>query len=296
MTKVADVYEVNFQIDKRLDSYNSFYDGEWAKQIWEIGKNTKVEEPVFNLCINWKSSINAQALPWLLVKSLSSLQRGHLEAIELIPSPFLEVLEKQILARIRLKYKEKKELKAILSETAGRMDEALNQAKNELIATEMQGPNLFWEQFIQDAPAYLEFSLAVWGSQRECFSSMFHSYEDFIRDLIALAKNKPNYRASGFDTLKNDFSDHFGEDTCDFCLTDQAVDISKKVRNRLAHNGGRISTELRSLDHGIVIQSDVFQIMPPDNQKLYNLLKDRALKLAEVAAGLPEMQMSQAVA
>jgi hypothetical protein len=80
----------------------------------------------------------------------------------------------------------------------------------------------------------------------------------------------------------------FGEATADYCLTDQAVEAARLVRNALAHNGGRVTDELKTVSHGIDIVDQLLQVMPDDNRKLFDALKKRAFKLAETALTLPQ--------
>jgi hypothetical protein len=79
----------NIVIDDRLESYTSFFDHAWARNIDTLAAGTKLELPVFNLCINWKAAVNNCIGPWLICSSVSGFAGGfarHREplAVELI--------------------------------------------------------------------------------------------------------------------------------------------------------------------------------------------------------------------
>ena len=46
-------------VDERLESYTTFFDHTWAANIDTLVVGTKLEVPVFNLCINWKAAARA---------------------------------------------------------------------------------------------------------------------------------------------------------------------------------------------------------------------------------------------
>lgn len=269
--------EKNILVDDRLSSYGSFFDPIWAGQIHQIAKGTSIEESVLSLCLNWKAANNTQALPSLVIQSLYAYQFGFLNSTDPELKGYFLTLAEKIGEKLKLNYKMRKEFQAITNEVIAVMDDK----KEEANAAGAVKLDVIWHSFL-----YLEnreFPLAIWGSQRICYGAIFHAYEDFVRDVISVAKKRPNYSAL-LDVMKNDCTALFGTSITDYCLSDEAVEIARKVRNRLAHNGGKISQSLRTLPHGIAVNpDDVLQIMPENNRHLFDLLKVRALKLTEEA-------------
>src|SRR5207253_2041712 len=141
----------NIKIDPRVDSYKTFFDHAWARKLDELVAGSKLAEPVFSLCINWKAAANTHLMPWLKVGNLKGL----------------------------------------------------------------------------------------WGSQRTVYGAVYHTYENFVSRCVGLARNEPDYRSPNAKALHADARAAFGDTTADFCLTDQAVDAARLVRNALAHHGGK---------------------------------------------------------
>lgn len=74
-----------------------------------------------------------------------------------------------------------------------------------------------------------------------------------------------------------------GAAVADDCLTHSAIDSARRVRNSLAHNGGKETDDLKG-KHEIRTSSDgCLLIWPGDNRKLFDLLKTRASKIIDAA-------------
>lgn len=79
------------EIDNRLDSYDSFYDCNWACLLFQLTENTKLYPFAFDLCADWKGAGNTGRLPWLLINSLESFYTGFTKTNE----PFWEKLSRE---------------------------------------------------------------------------------------------------------------------------------------------------------------------------------------------------------
>jgi hypothetical protein len=121
------------------------------------------------------------------------------------------------------------------------------------------------------------------------YSAIYHSYENFVRECMAILEGKEDYKIDSLKALKRDFTHHFGEPLFAECVTHQRVDTARLIRNALAHNGGRETAQLPS-DHGIRIESGVLQIMASDVKALMELLQNRAHRLAAKGVTLPVAQ------
>jgi hypothetical protein len=132
-----------------------------------------------------------------------------------------------------------------------------------------------------------EFQLAVWGSQRIGYGSIYHAYENFIRECMAAALGRPEYKAHRLHRLARDARRLFGARITDDCLLSESVTIARLVRNTLAHNAGRESESLKRLPHGLAVENGILQILASDNRRLFDLLKTRAYRLARKAVRRP---------
>ncbi len=140
-----------------------------------------------------------------------------------------------------------------------------------------------WSDFL--APDSMEFHLSLWGSQRLCYGSVYHAYENFIRQCVGIARKEPEYRAL-FAKLVTDGKAAFGNEVIAKCLEDQVVTVARLTRNALAHNGGQVDDQLSRIPHDLVVENDEIEIMPLHTKRLFDELKRRAFRLTEIAVGL----------
>jgi len=135
--------------------------------------------------------------------------------------------------------------------------------------------------------------LALWGSQRIGYGSIYHAYEDFVRQSVAVAKGKPGYGGRRIHTLFRDMALHFGKRVADDRLASRHVREARLVRNALAHHGGKETAQLKALGHHLAVEQGMLQIMASDTRALLDLLQRRAYRLVEAAAVLPEIRMTK---
>jgi hypothetical protein len=149
-------------------------------------------------------------------------------------------------------------------------------------------PQALFDTFL-NGPGGSELHLSIWGSQRIVYGAVYHAYENFVSRCVGLARNEPDYRSPNIKALHSDATAALGGTTADYCLTDQTVDAARLVRNALAHLGGKETDQLKKVTHGVDVVDGVLQVMPEDNRRLFDALKDRVFKLAETALGLPQL-------
>ena len=87
----------------------------------------------------------------------------------------------------------------------------------------------------------------------------------------------------------------FGEEVTSHA-TDQVVNVARLARNAIVHAGGRLDDKLRGMQHGLVGEDGVLQIMAADTKRLFDELKERATKLTDKAITLPEIKGGAQVA
>jgi hypothetical protein len=123
---------------------------------------------------------------------------------------------------------------------------------------------------------------------RVCYSGICHTYENFLRQAIGVAKG--NKVRGDFTALAKEAEKLLGKPIADSCLRDLQVNIARLVRNALAHNGGEETSQLKAVKHGIPVEDGILQVMPLDTHRLFALLKDRAFRTAEAVVALPGMK------
>lgn len=280
-----DETSLTIRIDDRLEDYRPMFDARWAADIERLARRTKLAGPVSALVLNWRAAANTCAMPWLTVHSLS----GHWNAFLAAQEPFSERLTKTLADRLAVSMGD-----AISHSKRKRLAEAVEQIGREIQAETHEAPAArrevasLWAALLEDG----EFQLALWGSQRIGYGSIYHSYEDFVRQCISLALGKPEYRGQRIHALIRDASRTFGKRIADYCLADHTVRTARLVRNALAHGGGKETAQLRATSHEFVVENSTVQILASDTRELYDRLKRRALRLVEKGSSLPELRQS----
>jgi hypothetical protein len=274
----------NIKIDTRVDAYKTYFDHAWYRKLDETVAGSKLEEPVFSLGMNWKSAANTHLMPWLMIQSIKRFWEGHLRGQESASEQAVTHLAQHVPAEMgdSLSHMKRKKLAEVMTQIGGRMKQVREQNDEEI------NPQAVFDIFLS-GPGGSELQLSIWGSQRITYGAVFHAYEDFVSRCVGLARNEPDYRAFKIKTLHSDARAAFGDTTANHCLTDSPVELARLVRNALAHQGGRETDELKKVAHGVTVVDGVLQVMPDDNRRLFDTLKDRVFKLTQAALSLPQM-------
>jgi len=278
---------LDIRIDQRLDSYRSYFDHSWARRVANAAEGSQLEGPVFALCVNWKATANACALPWLLAQSVPAALRGHSPEYEPYGRKALKALRERVDTDLgdSLSHMTRKKFKDWIRVIEERVRQELDRAEPAVTA------EMTWRECVDAAHAgNPEFSMSIWGLQRTAYIAIFFAYEEFLRACTGLAKKNPDYRVVGFRKFATDVKTCFGADVASQCLDDERVDIARLVRNALAHNGGGITDELRKKPLELRVVDDIIQIMAPDTRELFDLLKVKVDFLVEKALTLPALQ------
>jgi len=282
---VTDVFNRRMLIDDRLESYKTFFDHGWAGRIMDLARGTKLDPSVFNLCVNWKAVANAHVLPWFTMSSVSNFAKGLLAGHEPLGSKLVDAFAVRLPAEMgdTMTNMQRRKFAEVIRRLGKEIHAELDRAKD----LDEVSPNDFWKQFLSD-PASHELRLSIWGSERICYSGIYHTYEYFLRQSIGVA-NGSKIRGD-FVVLAKEAERLLGKPIADSCLRDPQINIARLVRNALAHNGGEETNQLKAVSHGIPVEDGVLQVMPVDTHGLFALLKDRAYKVAEAVVALPGMK------
>ena len=272
--------EINIpiRIDDRFDSYATFYDHEWARQIDALVAGTKLAEPVLTLGLNWKSAANTHRMPWLMIESLKSQLYGFMRQHKPVASRVVTAMEKRFVEEMgdTLTRKARKRATEVIRRLAKQASQAKKQATKQ--AEQDFDAETYWNGLLMVS----EFALSLWGSQRICYVALYHAFENFVRQCVAVVADEgDDWRPGG--ELLDEAKRLFGKPFVEQQVADRPVAVARLVRNALVHHGGRETKELRKLQHGIRVDDELLQIMATDTVALFNVLKDRAYNLAERA-------------
>lgn len=273
---------IPIRVDDRFDVYASFFDHAWARRIRELARGSKLDEPTFSLCMNWKAIANTYRFPWFMIECLKWQMQGFLKKHEPLSVAVTTAIESRLLEVMRgdLSEAARRKLRDAVREIA----EAASSARDDSDAM-WSSTNVHWHELLPDQ----EFAISIWGSQRICYAALYHTFEDFARQCIGLASGQgQDWRPGG--EIIDAATRLFGESFVQACLCDHAVTVARLVRNALAHHGGRVTKELGSVAHGLEVENGVIQILADDTSKLFHALKNRAYDLAAETLKLPAMQ------
>jgi hypothetical protein len=282
----------NAVIDPHLDSYEKFFDPEWAKRVFELVETSPLKAAVDALLVSWRSSSGAHLLPWLMAQSLRNLAEGEYRGSVHFRAGYSQRVVKGIVEKLetRMHHNLKRDQRSVLKRIVANIEE---EAFQDLKTAESQvklDVGVYWEFLTHTT----EFPFCLLGLQRINYSALFFAYEDFLANTI---KTRESAYTSKKDQIKDAFARHFGTALSDYCWADPEVDLARLVRNALAHNGGRFGTDLekhkaRFVDETApaapILRGDLFivvngkiQITPSNTKHLFNVLKERVTKIVE---------------
>jgi hypothetical protein len=251
-------------LDRNLEAYKSFFDHEWARSFSQQTTGTPLEEIFFDLQWAWKGAANTFFMPWLTV---STMVRAALAAAtdHAFPTRFTAAMVQRLPQRAGLRNMAKQ-----------RLVQEIQQIAQEVRAVEEQSPavetEMVWQRMLEQS----EFRLSIWGSQRLSYAAVYYAYEDFLARCYRLSTGQPDYRLMpGF---SQDFRKQYGAELRDYCWSDANVNVARLTRHALVHNGGRLTSDLKKLKHGLKLHGEDIQIFPAFTKSHYELLKDRVTK------------------
>ena len=274
--------------DPRPDSYEGFFDREWANSLFRATDETKLKESAFDLVRNWHAASNARSLPLIMTNCLKVAEERTIRENEPMDRRKIRKFTQRLVADLeangqRVRPTLKKSLQAALERIDSDCDVALQNAREAVVATR---PDL-WDAFLGQS----EFTTCLWALERLCYSSLYYNYEWFLTECIRIKRNDNGYR---FQRQQGDFKDvfraAFGPALQQECWSDQRVTIARYTRHALVHNGGRMTEVLRKQPHDLLVNGDEIQVGAPHTNALFLLLSKKVLALAEAASQMVEFQ------
>jgi hypothetical protein len=218
---------------------------------------------------------------WLMIDALDRFQTTVWNYKTPNPERMIAAIIETVTKDGTIRNMAKKKIVDAVTALDGRLEEEMQQSGPPM---NRQG---IWDQYLSVG----EMKWALWASQWLAYGAVYFSYENFLRTTVGIARRNPAYRAGRIQQMKDDFKVVFGQPLANACF-DGPVDIARKVRNCIAHNGGEESAELRRSIHGIRVEAGYLQIFPEDVRDLYGVLKARALDVADAAQSIPAFRLT----
>lgn len=291
MTEVTFELQRQTAIDSRIESYQGFFDPRWARSFLEASQDSKLREPAFALVCDWDCASNARSLPWVLATCLQRFLDCEFEQYEPLDLRKIRILRDKLVSKLEQKGETvrpmlRKKLIEAIEEVDVEATDICNWTRKSVQSTQDD----LWDVLVAEQA----FLTAVWASERACYGTVYYAYECFIRECIRTASGEPEYRVERAEQVKDRLKSDFGAELTQACWSDQQINIARLTRNALVHNGGFLTDQLRKQPHGFRVDGELIQIGAPETTNLFELLKQRALQIAQYAATLPEFSRDHA--
>lgn len=272
--------------DPRIESYQQFFDENWASELGSLVEGTILDSPTLDLVRNWHAISNARALPWLMVQCLDRSLAQELEEVMPLDIRKLKFIRENLLSQLeqsgtKVRPMFRKKLHDALVALDKRADEVMVKAKRTVI----ENQSSVWEAFLEENTY---FPTSLWALERICYCSLYYNYEYFLTECVRIKRNEPEYRMPRHEDFKDDFKAAFGVDCQQACWSDQKVVIARLARHSLVHNGGRLTPQLEKQPHGFLVNDGEIQVAAPHTTALFNLLIGKVLMLSRVVLSCVE--------
>ncbi len=265
---------MKIHISEQLEDYQSFFDHDWIRTLYDLTNSTILKKPVFELGASWKGTSNARRLPWLMMMCLKDYYEDMANSYQPTPLTVISTLIDRIDKRI-----EKHTLSFISSDRQALVKE-FQEIESELVQ-ELQQKRItyniqkLWEDFITAK----EFIISLWMSEVQAYSSVYFAYEIFLISSVKVLTDKTHLRTHQLEPVLKELT---GSNTLwKFCWNDDLVEKAKLVRSAIVHNGRKITSDLEKYRSQLTLDEDEIVIMPYDTNQLYSELKDRVSRFCE---------------
>ncbi len=284
--KTVDEIKRTIQINPNQDDYEGFFCDSWKTSFLSLVRHSKLREPAYDLTRTWEAISNARQLPWLMTKCLDINIAGKLNTFEIWDCKKIHILGDKLLGKLE---EQGEPMRPMLNQKLRRAIKELDKEIDDMrldTAEIIRQKYASWQILLE----HISFRTSIWGLERLCYGGLYYGYEWYLTHCLRLKKGKPGFRWRDFKTFAADFQGTFGSVLKDACLDDMEIKIAYLTRNALAHNGGRITPQLKALPHTFLIEGDEIQINAYHTTSLFHKLKDRATDVTQSAIAMPEFK------
>jgi hypothetical protein len=265
-------FQIPVLIDTRLESYATFFNHPWSKEMLELVDGTKLDPPVYELCVSLRAAANTHVMPSLLATVLQSFWDGVAKHDGFSHS-FVRKVAEEIPHRLRhrLSNQSRKELHNEIMALGRQLNDLADKAGGKVVE-----PPKVWDALINSNH---ELHWGIWGAQRLCFMALVYAYEHFFKQCVSIKRDDPGYHVKEYKQLIGDVEKEFGKEISEGCLDNEFMEVTRLVRNAIAHNGGRETKKLKTFQgadgkgHGFAVERGFLQVMAPHNVKLIEVIE-----------------------
>jgi hypothetical protein len=288
-------------LDPFYDSYQQFFDYKWADAILRRAANSPLKQAVIDFALACRYASEAHRLPWLSVELVRKYAEGERDGVIMFRARYLHRVIDGVVQKIVKKMNRtlrRDDLKAL----KGAVKEIEKEAFNSKGAARIKFNTAAYWQYMtnpkQDETGIIPMS--IFGIQRNNYLALYFAYEDL--SLHVIRTKKSNFKADPPKvTIAGALDDFFGGTLGKECWDDE-IDLARLVRNQLVHSGGRYDAKLEKKyknrfvaqptspqgpilkDQLFIVVNNKIQITAGNGRHLYDVLKERAMKMIEKAA------------
>lgn len=276
------------RIDDNMDSYQSFFDHEWSRNIEKISQSTKLEEPAFDLSATWKGIANARRMPWLMVGSIKIFAERLLNRRTPFP---VEILNK-VVDKIA-NTSEKNYFRHLSTMQRKTLCKVIEESQDEVIQALQDNPitmnkEEFWSGLLQ----HTEIQLTLWMSEVNAYASVYFAYEAFLIKSMKIALSLDSLRVGDRPgQLKDRLENTLGNLVLNQCWADPEIEKARLIRHAITHAGCKMIHSLEKYRKDILLEDNEIIILARQTNDLYNLLKERATLFSREIVNLPSMRL-----
>jgi hypothetical protein len=199
--------EGHFLIDQRLEAYETFFDHAWAKKTLDLADGSVIYKAAFDLLASWKAIANSHRMPWASMQFMKSFWDSFVSEQSITPK-VIRALRKRLW----------KEVPGLSDAKRRLIRDAMQRIVNDVALNEAQKTAAFshrnlWAELVVRREGH-GFALGIWGSQRLCYPALYHFYEDFFRQVMAMRMGKPDYRVPPFPQFVKHVRKNLGAEIC----------------------------------------------------------------------------------
>lgn len=278
-------------VDTRLQAYEGYLPDHWMEQALQATTAApRLERPLIDLCLNWRTTSYAVSMPSIFVKSLRESTLSF--ASYTSPDGSVVGMIDAVLAKLSSRLPEVAESRPLRGRLAEELAKLAAEARSTREAVEPDMPlEPIWQRFLAVVP----FSMSVWASQRIGYVAFYNSYKAFLIQVLKTLLGVAILRTRDKE-FKNALRTGFtGKDVLDACWANHNLNVARLVRHALSHNSGRQTEDLSKQHHNIKLIEEVLQIAPDDNHRLLAALRSAVDAFISAAAGHPRFTAPYAV-
>lgn len=278
---MADVAR-KMRVDTRRDSYQPFFDKDWADTELSRAQGTRLYGPVFDVVSSWRATSYSHAAPLALAKCIEASLNEHLRGVEPSVVETCRIVEAKLVDKLRkAQVTVRPRLAAALSVAARELAREAEQAIAVARDAVQVPPQEIWDDLLDQE--YV--GSLIWDTERNCFSSLYFSYECFLKECVRIIRGETRFRIQG--DFPKILRAHFGDEVEKSCWSCDPIKNARNVRNAFAHNGGRLTDNLpKESDQFIVVEGQL-QIMAEHTVRLFSLLREQVTRVISTAIAMP---------